>query len=693
MSRRDRSAALLLAGAALAASSALAQESAGEATDIADMSLESLLDMETSVATRTKGTTVREAPGIVTVLTREEILRSGARDLLDVLRLVPSLQFGVDVYNVIYAAIRGQWGANGKILVLLDGHAMSDLLYFGAPLANRIPVDWIERVEIIRGPGSVMYGGSAELAVINVVTRSAAEIHGVGVTGHYSQMLDGVANHGQSLGDTYGMRYLSLSTGGVAPGGELSAVVNVFAGEGNVSDRDYTDIYGSTYNMAGNGAADPLTASLRLGYKGLDLGVLLERYSTTMRDGYGENLKAPLRDNFYTSSVSAAYTFDPGKGFKLTPRVGWTYQRPWVITDPSALQYPDPYYWDPSIHRVTAGLEATWDATSWLNLTIGGEYTYDHAEDDFFGFEPDLCFNPGERLGTDPSCKTVFDLHNGAVYGQGLVVTDFVDISAGARFEDNSRFGTSFVPRGALTKAFGPFHYKALAAQAFMAPSTLTAGYSPDVKPEKTTIFELELGYRLTDFLFVVANGFYSMIDGPIVYFYDSTTNDEGYKNYSKTGTAGMEAELRFKLGAHFANLGYAYYNPAGQNKIETWAVPGHDNVLLGFAQHKVALNGGVQIVDNLTFNVSTSLLLGDRYGYTRIDENDEMVLKKFDPEVTVNANFMYRNLFADGVFVQVGARNLTNGEIWYIQPYNNGHAPIPGPSAEVFLKAGYETP
>ncbi|MDD5306136.1 MAG: TonB-dependent receptor plug domain-containing protein [Deltaproteobacteria bacterium] len=684
---------MLLAGAALAAQPAFAQESAGEATDIADMSLESLLDMETSVATRTKGTTVREAPGIVTVLTREEILRSGARDLLDVLRLMPSMQFGTDAYSVIYAGVRGLWGGDGKILVLLDGHAMNELLYFGTPLANRIPVDWIERVEIIRGPGSVIYGGSAELAVVNVITRSAADVHGVGVTGHYSQMLDGVANHGQSLGDTYGMRYLSLSTGGVAPGGELSAVVNVFAGEGNVSDRDYTDVYGSTFNMAGNAATDPLTASLRLGYKGLDLGVLLERYHTTMRDGYYQNLESPLPVDFYTSSLRLAYTAEPAEGFKLTPRVAWTYQRPWVTVDPDALQYEDPYYWDPSMNRLTGGLEATWDATSWLNLMLGAEYTYDHVTDDIYGFAPDLCENPGKHPGADPDCRTELAFHNGAVYGQGLAVTDFVDISAGARFEYNSQFGPSFVPRGALTKAFGPFHYKALAAQAFRAPSTLNLAYSPDAKPEKTSTFELELGYRLTDFLFVVANGFYTMVDGPLVYYYDDETNLEGDRNYSKTGTAGVEAELRFKLRGHFANLGYAYYNPAGQNDIETYAVPGHGNVLLGFAQHKVALNGGVQIVDNLTFNVSTSLLLGDRYGYTRIDENDEMVLKKFDPEVTVNANFMYRNLFADGVFVQVGARNLTNGEIWYIQPYNNGHAPIPGPSAEVFLKAGYETP
>jgi hypothetical protein len=455
----------------------------------------------------------------------------------------------------------------------------------------------------------------------------------------------------------------------------------------------YTDIYGSTYNMAGNADSDPVMAHIRLTAGGLTVSALMERYHMTMRDGYYENLERPLDVNYYSTSVRAAYDWKLGDGFTLTPSLRWVYQRPWVTTDPYSLEFEEPYYWNPKVMRVQAGLAASWDATSWLNLLLGADYTFDWAQDDYYGFAPDRCVSIPGRPGSDTDCATTADYNNVAVYAQGLVVTKVVDVSVGARFEYHDEFGASFVPRGALTKAFGPFHYKALVAQAFRAPSIQNLAYSPDVTPEKTTVFELELGYKLTDYLFVVANGFFTMVKDPLVYYYDDELEDEGYANYEKTGTAGAEAELRFKLRGHYANLGYGYYNPAGQNEIGTYAVPGHDNVLLGFAQHKLTLNGGVEIVRNLTFNVSGSLLFGDRFGYTAVDETESSVLSSFDPELILNANLMYRNLFTEGLYVQVGARNMTNGEIRYIQPYDNWHAPMPGPSAEVFVKLGYDMP
>ncbi len=672
------------AGAALEA----AAPAADRITDITEMSLEDLLNVETTVATKSAGRTVRETPGIVTVLGRDEILRSGAKDLVDVLRLVPSFQFGSDV-GAIYAGVRGLNAMDGKMLVLLDGHDMSELLYADVILGNRFPIDWIERVEVIRGPGSAIYGGEAELAVVNIVTRSAAQIQGASAAASYGQMLDGVANHGQSWADTYSQRYVSATAGGATKDGRVSGLVSVLAGQGNRSDRAFTDVYGDSFNMAGNSDADPLLADLKLTAGGLTVGALLERYAVSRRDEYGANNAVAIPVKFYSSSVIATYDWKIGDSFTLTPRAAWTFQRPWNETTTEDIE--NGYYWNATVHRLQGGLTAAWDATDWLNLLVGGEYTYDRAEDDVWGFEPHLCEPIDYRPNTDPGCTTVVEYHNGALYAQGLATTKFVDVSLGARFEYHSQAGPSFVPRGALTKAFGPFHYKLLAAQAFRAPAILYLAYSPDVTPEKTTVFEVELGYELTDYLFLVTNGFFSMIDRPLVYYYDEGALTEGYRNYKKTGTAGVEAELKFKLRGHYADLSYGFYHPAGQNEITTYAVPGHDDVLLGFAQHKLGLSGGVALAKDLTFNVTGSLLFGDRYGYVAVDADGASVLKKFDPELILNANLMYRNLGVRGLFVQIGARNLTNSEIWYIQPYDNWHAPLPGPSAEVFVKVGYD--
>ncbi|MBK7861870.1 MAG: TonB-dependent receptor plug domain-containing protein [Archangiaceae bacterium] len=142
-----------------------------------------------SVASAT-GVTVStaESPGVVTVITREEIHDMGARDLIDVLRFVPGFDFSNDVEGTVGLTVRGIWALEGKALVLLDGMPYNDLEYGNVLFGNRAPVDLIERIEIIRGPGSAIYGGFAALAVINIVTRPETPVNRVIASSTYGQM-------------------------------------------------------------------------------------------------------------------------------------------------------------------------------------------------------------------------------------------------------------------------------------------------------------------------------------------------------------------------------------------------------------------------------------------------------------------------------------------------------------------------
>lgn len=122
------------------------------ASDITQISLDDLLNTKITVADRV-GDNLREASGIVTVITREEIMSSGARDLVDVLMMVPGFSFGVDVEGVVGIAFRGTWGIDGKVMLMMDGQAMNERIYADVLLGNHYPVDQIQRIEIIRGPG------------------------------------------------------------------------------------------------------------------------------------------------------------------------------------------------------------------------------------------------------------------------------------------------------------------------------------------------------------------------------------------------------------------------------------------------------------------------------------------------------------------------------------------------------------
>jgi outer membrane receptor for ferrienterochelin and colicin len=143
----------------------------------AESELQKSLNQKVSVATLNLSS--RESPGIVTVINREEITNSGARDLTDVLRLVPGFDIMQDLQFVLGMSLRGSWANEGKILVLMDGVPFNELLYQSVAIGNRFPVDAIERIEIIRGPGSAIYGGSAEYGVINIITKNADNLNGV----------------------------------------------------------------------------------------------------------------------------------------------------------------------------------------------------------------------------------------------------------------------------------------------------------------------------------------------------------------------------------------------------------------------------------------------------------------------------------------------------------------------------------
>jgi outer membrane receptor protein involved in Fe transport len=650
---------------------------------ITEMSLDDLLNTELTTSTKSKPMSLRDSPNVMTLITRDEIQRSGAREFADILRLVPGFALGGDLDSTVFAGFRGIWGSEGKILVLLDGHEMFELLYYTTDLGNRIPVDQIERVEIIRGPGSVIYGGAAELAVINIITRSAEQLEGASVTGIYGQMFDGALHQGQSLARSYGHRTISAEFGKSFGGPDgLRLKVGLYAGQSNRSDQNYTDMGGTTYNLAGNAQADPMLVNAAADYKGLRVGYLFEYYRTTMRDYMGQSIADALPVDRLSSSLIVSYEWKLPRGVKVIPRFHWLYQEPWRTTGELAWkQYPD-IYWKPRVQRVLGGLTATWDALERLNLLVGTEYYVDSATDSAWPF-------------VDPANHAQSTDHvsygDTTVYGQALLDTPWANVSAGARYEYRSYVGGAFVPRVGLTKTFGPFHYKLLVSRAFRPPAIDNLHNTPDVVSELTTVYEIELGYKIHPMLFAVVNGFDITIQRPFVYYYDDATATEGYRNYNSMGTRGAEFELRFKSERIFANLSYSYYMAAGKDQIDATSVPGNSSVLLGFSPHKVAWLAGLDLSRRIDASVSGTILGPQRYGYYAYDANSNPLIRDFGSEVQLNAYLCYKDLLIPGVFAGLGIFNLTNAKTALIQQFNNGHAPLPGPSREVFLKVGYD--
>ncbi|MCC4116975.1 TonB-dependent receptor [Aromatoleum toluclasticum] len=144
---------------------------------------------------------LHDAPGSVTVIDADTIRTSGARDLADLLRLVPGFFVAHSVNGAPNAVYHGMTDDNPRGLqILIDGRSQYSPLFFGGVAWNLIDVslDEIDRIEVIRGSNSAAYGSNAFLGVVNVITRSATETQGVRV--RVGQGNDGIADRYARLG-------------------------------------------------------------------------------------------------------------------------------------------------------------------------------------------------------------------------------------------------------------------------------------------------------------------------------------------------------------------------------------------------------------------------------------------------------------------------------------------------------------
>jgi len=625
-----------------------------------DMSLEEMLDVKVTVASKTS-MTQRESPGIVTVVTHQEIINSGARDLIDILNMVPGFALASDVQNTVGIGVRGSWAHEGKVLLLVDGQEFNETIYSTLQLGNHLPLEEISRIEIIRGPGSATYGGYAELGVINIITKSAAEVNGIQAAASYGQMARSFAR-----------RTISISFGKQING--LDIVAHTFLGQGNRSDRDYTDAYGNSFSMKGNSDLNPMNVNVGVGYKGLSTRFIMDRFSSSTRDIYDESIDQVLPNDFNSYYVEAGYNYAAGKKITVTPKFNYKHQAPWNCITESCRE--NGFYFGKTSERFEESLAISYVPSKIFNLLAGGDFYYDRAQTPSDAPENDLFVEGSHK----------FSYNNAAFFGQGLFHTVLADITVGARVERHSLAGNSFAPRFGLTKVKGKFHIKGLISRAFRAPSIANIVLNSEIKPERTTVMEFEAGYQITRNSYLTGNLFNSRIKQPIVYSYNNEEDVETYANFSETGTRGFEMDYRFKEDWGYINANYSFYR-AVDNKVDFYTVDDNPGVLLGFPAHKISTTANIRLVKNLALNPSL-VYLSRRYGYTTIPEEGDP--KKFDQVYLVNINLNWRNIASPGVDLDLSVYDIFGQDLQFIQPYKGGHAPLPGPSREFRIRLGY---
>ncbi|HEY0652187.1 MAG TPA: TonB-dependent receptor plug domain-containing protein [Chryseosolibacter sp.] len=613
----------------------------------AESELQKALNKGTTVSS-SKALTLRETPGIISVMSAEEIQNTGARDLTDLLRLIPGFDIAQDLQFVQGISLRGNWSNEGKVLVMLDGQPFNELLYQTVAIGNRFPVDAIERIEIIRGPGSAIYGGSAEYGVINIITKAAESLNGMevyGVGGFHSGAV-GRTNAGLML----------------AKRSEKFAIdASVFKGKGIVSDQTFEG-----YDLASVSNSDPMNLNFGLRAGGLSFRTMYDRFET------GDPYQFISYNNFY---ADLRYTWKAASKLSIIPQLKYYNQVPWKWGD---AETGEPEF-EARATRMHGQLEAVYDVSRKVNLNFGVLYFSDQATD----------LSDSEMFGGE----NTFELNNFAFFAQGLVKHRLFNGTVGFRYEKSNRYDAAFVPRLALTKKIENFHFKVLFSQAFRAPSiqNINLALTGEIKPEKSNVFEAEFGYQFTPEMLLAVNAYSLTTNNILTYGSEGEGADfvEWYENATKMGTRGLELIYNIRKSAWYANFSYSFSRAIGGDQtVEAYIVPQTDKQYAGMLAHKFTLNSSFNVTRSVSFNPSF-IYGGKRYAYTQLEENGEGIASQLDPYLLANAFVNFRNVLP-GFTAGIGMYDILNEQPPIPQAYNGGYLPIPARGREYVVKISY---
>ncbi len=656
-----------------------------EELDIDNLSLEDLINVKASVASKTEKNT-RQSPGIVTVFTKDEIKKMGARDLIDVLTMIPGFNFAYDVQGVVGLAMRGNWAHEGKFSLLIDGQEMNELMYSSTQFGNHYPIDHIKQIEIIRGPGSAIYGGFAELAVIHVITEKGTDLNGARATLTYGQMRE-----------DYGRRNMSLQIGKKI--GDWDVSIASLVGEGRRGDGSFTgyDINTPAANQSevydfSQGKANDLNPNwFNVGISDgkLDFRFIYDNFKTTTREIFGyTGLAEGLRTDFESIYASLKYDFRVSESLTITPYLIYKDQSPWRLTDQNSIPAGSEIF-DANVNRLRAGISSLYNLTEKINLLVGAEIYKDKAK--AHNWTADLV--TPENFAMTGTQKIDFD--GAAAYSQLAVDFDAFEVTLGARFEQLSapqnRKVSKTVPRLAITKASDTWHVKGLASQAYRVPSLFNFDVDFEIngasliQPETTTTFEAEAGIAVTNKSYLTMNIFSIQIKDPIIY---DSNGGESYTNFPQVETQGLEMDYRYKSSWGFSNLSYSYYQK-GTNQVVDYTVP-DSKELLGIPQHKFTiLSSWKSGLGNLLVNPSL-VYMSSKHTYAYDVANDIEILQKLPAVTLVNIYFSYPDLIFKGLEMGFGVFNLFDEENRFVQPYKGGIGSVPAPSRELLARLNY---
>lgn len=649
------------------------------ASNLADLSIEELMNYKVDVVYGASryAQRVTRAPSSISIVTADEMRKLGYRTLAEALRGVRGLYVSND-RNYSYLGVRGflrPGDYSTRILVLIDGHRVNDNLFDSGTVAREgmLDISLIDRVEVIRGPSSSIYGSSAFFGVINVITRRGSQVQG----GELS--LD-VGSHDTGRG--------VLNLGGRSDHGFewlASAADYESAGAPRIYVPEYDERISDHPAAANNGLAEGiddervLNLYTRLSYGDFTLtGYYNDRTKQVPTASYQTVFNDPReRTTDARGYLDFGYDHSFNASLRLQGRVtldSYDYDGLYPYADEGG---------DPSATLVLRdGTIGEWIGTQWQlearaadrhTLIVGGEYQENIREYQFAYYEVEpITYD----LRDDRSSRKL------GVYAQHeMELPANLQLTVGLRYDYYlDSFGGTVSPR--LGLIYGPTDtttFKALFGDAYRAPNPYERYYHvaqrerPELRPERIRTFELIAEHQIGSHYRLNASAYYYRTRDLI----NAAFTDEGdayFDNLQSVRATGLEleAEARYESGLlarasytlqrtrdgesdrslssspqHLAKLSLIV--PLVQGKVFTSLDLQHNGssdtvyggAAAGFTTANLTLYGS-PLWDRLNLSLSVYNLLDEKYGYPGAEDHVQPVIEQDGRTVRASATYSF---------------------------------------------------
>ncbi len=558
-----------------------------------------------TAATR-KAKSPKDAPAVVWVLTQRELRNRGYESIAEALKAVAGLHI-IDDYAFVDVGVRGVHGGlrgmSRIIKVLVDGHPITFRPTSGNLLGPEgIPIRAIDRIELIRGPGSALYGANASLGVLQIVTRRGGDIRGGSVAGRMgfstsTKRIDGTALPNISgsgdaiIGTQQGSLSMLLSAqfGRFDRSGHQIPETSPFALEfsrredaGISADDRSTPLsfFGTLTQDFGKRGQLRLQSGLQrldANAEWLDYGALTH-FSRVSLINFWMRLSydLPVSDNGGLRIFSSYSQGEPTDRHRIRPLEGFALM-------PDTTRHLTE---DFRSQAVFSGLEMRWDLLGQrLNVRVGADLDVDLQRLTTASRvidEEGVQGQPGDTIFVARSQSARETFTNVGLYLQvSSNPVSFFDIIGGLRYDFQSLYGSNLNGRlGMVFRANDWLYFKALYGSSFRAPAadqlfrgtayvgdaTGCLDYDPcaavGLKPQLAHTGEVVAGISLDSRINAQVTGFVSFVDNLILSF-PNRSNAFITTNAGERLSTGVELETNFKLprfGGGFELNGHGYF-------------------------------------------------------------------------------------------------------------------------------------